>query len=576
MLSPVRRGASRSLIAFAGAWAWASTSGCALLDAVGGGDGARGGADDGEPGDGDDDSSVLPDPPTAVAGPDQVVPRGALVQLNGWESRGPDSFLPRYTWTLIVPDGSAATLVSPESEQPTFVADREGTYVATLVTTNYLNMTSAPDSVTITAENSPPIGHAGPDRPTYPGLAVTLLGDATDENGDPVTYRWTMLSSPPGSTASLNDSTTAAPTLIPDVEGEYQLQLVVSDGRLEGEPDVASVNSYPRLDLLEHPVLDAEYSRALDRIIMVTEAPNRLYIHNPQDGTERAVALPTHPTAVSVSSDGTHAAVGHAGRVSYVRLTDATLLATHWVNVNVFDLALASNGFAYAMPFSNQFTNMRCLDLTTGLVTVNTGGEIYPHARVKAHPGGGALYSAENDITPGDIEKFDIGRGTAELLYDSPYHGDHAMCGDLWISEDGLRIFTRCGNVFRAAPDRGSDMTYNGSLAVEGGIRHLDQAASANKVALIPDGDGLDPPYTDTSVRVYGYPFLGFERRFEIPGLLVADTFHPMHGRFVFISSDGRKLFVVAQVDEAAGLQNGVSVIAYELESSRAGAGTGD
>ncbi len=178
----------------------------------------------------------------------------------------------------------------------------------------------------------------------------------------------------------------------------------------------------------------------------------------------------------------------------------------------------------------------------------------------KLHPAGDAIYTADNDLSPSDIQKHDISGGTAAYLYDSPYHGDFAMCGDLWISQDGLRIFTRCGNVFRSSPLQEDDMTYNGSLAGLSVIRHLDHATEPGKVAAIPDVGFLDDPDADTTVRIYDDVFLAFERSIELPSFLLGEAAYVGHGRNVFISADGTELFVVVQADGAPGLLNDFAI----------------
>ncbi|MCH9035763.1 MAG: PKD domain-containing protein [Chloroflexi bacterium] len=89
--------------------------------------------------------------PEADAGADQTVATGATVQLDGSGSSDPENDPLTYSWTLSAPDGSSATLSDATIVNPTFVADVDGEYVATLVV-NDGTSDSAPDSVEITAE----------------------------------------------------------------------------------------------------------------------------------------------------------------------------------------------------------------------------------------------------------------------------------------------------------------------------------------------------------------------------------------------------------------------------------------
>jgi hypothetical protein len=76
-------------------------------------------------------------PPTADAGPDQIVDEGVTVTLNGSDSSDPDDGIASYLWTQL-PGGTTVTLSDPTAAQPTFVTPPVD---ATMVLTFQLTVT---------------------------------------------------------------------------------------------------------------------------------------------------------------------------------------------------------------------------------------------------------------------------------------------------------------------------------------------------------------------------------------------------------------------------------------------------
>lgn len=85
--------------------------------------------------------------------------------------------------------------------------------------------------------NRPPVADAGANRTVMVGVEVTLDGSgSTDPDGDSLSFAWSFVSRPDGSSASLSNVDTENPTFTPDVAGEYIVGLVVTDGTLESDP----------------------------------------------------------------------------------------------------------------------------------------------------------------------------------------------------------------------------------------------------------------------------------------------------------------------------------------------------
>ncbi len=183
------------------------------------------------------------DAPTAVAGEDQTVATEDTVQLDGSGSSDPEDDTLTYSWTLSAPDGSSAVLSDASLVNPTFVADVDAEYVATLVV-NDGTSDSDPDSVEIEAEaepNEPPTAVAGEDQTVATEDTVQLDGSgSSDPEDETLTYSWT-LSAPDGSSAVLSDASLVNPTFVADVDAEYVATLVVNDGTSDSDPDSVGI-----------------------------------------------------------------------------------------------------------------------------------------------------------------------------------------------------------------------------------------------------------------------------------------------------------------------------------------------
>jgi hypothetical protein len=180
--------------------------------------------------------------PVANPGPDQTTTVGTTVTLNGSGSSSPNGPL-TYSWSFqSVPPGSKAVLSNANSPMATFVVDVQGTYDIQLKVTN--NSGSDTAIVHVSTVNSPPVANAGPNQTVTLGSTVTLDGSkSTDVDGDPITYMWSFVSMPAGSHALLFNVRTVSPQFIADVAGQYIIQLVVNDGKVDSPAVTVTVTT---------------------------------------------------------------------------------------------------------------------------------------------------------------------------------------------------------------------------------------------------------------------------------------------------------------------------------------------
>jgi chitinase len=477
----------------------------------------------------------------ARAGNDLTVPVKTPVSLSG---RASFDWLARplsYAWTLAAaPAGSVAELRDAATAQPSFVPDVAGDYVVRLVVSAGAEQGS--DSVTISAVNLAPVVDGGPDVATNSGEAVALRGGASDGNGDALTLRWSIVQSPAGSHAELRDAGSLVAALVPDIEGEYRVELAASDGTAETHSAPVRVTSYHAVARLRHRVVDAEVSRPLGRLVMIDGAPDALYLYDPVTEDETQVLLPLAAAALAVSPDGSTAAVGHDGYVSWVDLRDGKIVKTCPIAAEVTGLVLAGDGHAYA--FTSRVSgdvigiDPACAqtDPATGQVNAGTTG--------KLHPSGDRIYAAEDFDSPSGLAVLGVSGGAAVLRARSTDF-DHPACHGLWLTEDGARIVTACGFAFRATTDPATDMQYAGRLPgfdTTTVVRHADHTAKAGKIAVIPGPESTALFYFDP----IGLRSAGGR---ELPPICEGGVAHGGHGRFVFLDGDGAHVRVILRAD---------------------------
>ena len=95
--------------------------------------------------------------------------------------------------------------------------------------------------------NAPPEANAGANQTGHRGQLMTLNGSlSSDPEGAALSYQWTIVSQPAGSNITLAGAATAAPTFTPLVLGDYNFQLIVSDGQFNSAPATVTISAINR------------------------------------------------------------------------------------------------------------------------------------------------------------------------------------------------------------------------------------------------------------------------------------------------------------------------------------------
>lgn len=372
---------------------------------------------------------------------------------------------------------------------------------------------------------------------------------------------------------------------------------------------VPNATSTPSVPVVSGPivsmpfnVIDAEYSKTLDRIIAVSTDPNQLHIYDPVGNTDTAVDLSRVPEHVSVSPDGLFAAVGHDAKISYVNLKTQQITLLD-VTTDPWDIVLAGNGWIYVSPAYDQWVPLHAIQISTN-TEVLTQSDFYAGSVYKLHKSGTRMYGTNDRISPQGIGRVDLGTdqpfATASLpgsssfvacqgcggnlsgfntefssavfrdiagAFDPPrdFHlaQFYTICGNLWLSDDGLRIFTACGAVFRASDARGQDLAYNGTIKDMRAMASLDDSQSQRRIVALSSADSPGINMGDLPSNLLGiwdYETLTTRSVKALPDFVVNGQHFEADGRFVFVNAAGDHYYAIVEA-KGSGLLNDYGVI---------------
>ncbi len=131
---------------------------------------------------------------------------------------------------------------------------------------------------------------------------VTLDGTkSTDSDNKPLTYQWSLVSAPAGSTATLALPTSPNPYFTANVAGNYTAQLIVNDGYLNSAPSTVTISTSHSV-----PVANAGPNQTLTvgATVQLTGAASYDVDGYPLTYRWAILSQPTGGTAVLSSSNG--------------------------------------------------------------------------------------------------------------------------------------------------------------------------------------------------------------------------------------------------------------------------------
>jgi hypothetical protein len=431
---------------------------------------------------------------------------GTEVSLSGAGSSGAVN----YSWTLqSKPAGSNVTLATSNAATLKFTPDVGGNYVVRLRVSDAAGA-SAEQDLSIAITNHAPV--AVLDKAALTVLAggrIAVSGGLSyDEDGDALSYSWTLESKPNNSTVALSAPAVADLNFTPDLPGTYSLLLKVTDGKrpVMTRLDVKVLAQLSGSVALPFVPLTARYSKSLDKAVMVSSGPDVLKIVDPFTGVIKSVLLPASYKALSLSPNGKLAAVLHEGLVTLVDLQTAAIVRTSATDGAQTEVMLTDSGIAYLSGQTGgqwYSPSVLAFNTRTGEAISAAAPTGFGYFYGTVHGVYSALnqkgFSVSEGLSPVDISFFttDAASNAVTAYGDSPYHGDYPIGASLFLSAKENLVFTAAGTYFRT-----DTLRYAGKLVLTGVMASLSQS-DAQETLAIEVGTGSYPDYAYTYPSVY-------------------------------------------------------------------------
>ncbi|MBN2444954.1 MAG: Ig-like domain-containing protein [Spirochaetales bacterium] len=307
-------------------------------------------------------------------------------------------------------------------------------------------------------------------------------------------------------------------------------------------------------------VVTAEYSRAIDRIVIISSLDNELSLIDPENGNSAATSLPYAPLSIGLAPDGLAAAVGYTNFVGTVDLGTGIPVVTHTWPItpytgyginrgNITSIMLDPIGYIYGIDGADQWIDLRQIDSNTGTEVLKGVSLLYAGSKGRMHKDGTSIYYTDSSWIC-NINISDPGATVFPYYYNWEYGS-----GLFWFFDTGKAIINSRGNVCSITQVKATDFGDLGTVVIPFGGNGLHWA-DHNSMAVHDSVTGLiaaipfswDDEYdADHFIYLINAATYGMEGSFLLPDFLVDSIRYPGHGRFCFWNNAGTELYVLIQ-----------------------------
>lgn len=294
-------------------------------------------------------------------------------------------------------------------------------------------------------------------------------------------------------------------------------------------------------------ITDAEFSYSLNKFVAISSEDFALYNLDPINQTWSSISLPKAPLCISVSQDGHYAAVGHDAFCSYIDLINNELIDTYPITIKSYDIILAPNNLIHIFPeFSDN--GGRSVNTETGNEIFSQGyANDYEYNFVRLHPDGQHIYGKRTNTSGNWFNKYDYPNDTLAILYDKSVSGLTYSVKKFWITKDGNKIYTQYRHVISSTDENETDLEYITSIEGEKNIKWFDDSPSKNLFCTIVYSS--QSQWNGNEIITYNLNNNNPIDTVELPKYVGNIVYEP-DGEFIYINSDGDKIWVLMHAEE--------------------------
>jgi hypothetical protein len=230
------------------------------------------------------------------------------------------------------------------------------------------------------------------------------------------------------------------------IKGNASERLIV----LEIEQNMAEFGFSGNILRIDGNVISAEYNKATDNILLLTQNPNRLIFVNAITRTINTIEPKGIPTCASFSEDGKTVLIGKAiAEIDIVDVEKRLITKTIPIDIDAKTIIYGNNGWAYVST-SERNRGLRSVNLISGKYYHSLRNNLQgDYSIVKKAPGKPLLFSTDAGYTPSNLFVWDISKGIVKDTVDK-YSID---AGNMWFSEDGNTLFLKQQQTAYYTPD---------------------------------------------------------------------------------------------------------------------------